>query len=134
MQDIFVARVMTTDLHTVSPDTLVEEAAWDMLDEDVGSLLVVDEDGDLAGILTTTDFVRIVAQSEPKAQTPVSEYMTTDVVTATAQETIADAADTMIEGGFHHLPVVDDTEGLIGLVSTTDLAGYVSHVERPSPP
>lgn len=133
MKDIFVARVMSTDLYTVQPDALVEDAATRMLDNDVGSVLVVDEGNHIEGILTTTDFVDIVAESRPKAQTPVSRYMSTDVVTATAQQSICEVADTMVSEGFHHMPVVDETEGVIGMVTTTDLAQYLSHVQTPTP-
>ena len=132
MDDIFVGRVMTSDLQTVGPDTLVEDAAQVMLGEGVGSVLVVDESNGLLGILTTTDFVRIVAKSQPKAQTTVTRYMTTDVETTTAGTPISDVADRMLEGGFHHMPVVDEEEGLIGMVTTTDLAAYLSHVDPPS--
>jgi CBS domain-containing protein len=129
MDDIFVARVMSTGLQKVSPDTLVEDAAQQMLDNDISSLVVVDEDNHLEGILTTTDFVRIVSKSHPKAETTVSRYMTTDVVTTTAQTDIAEVADRMVEQGFHHMPVVDETEGVIGMISSIDLAGYLSHAE-----
>lgn len=133
MEDIFVGRIMSVTLHTVRPDTLVEDAAETMLENDVGSVVVVDENNRLEGILTTTDFVQVVAESHPKAQTPVSTYMTTDVITATAQDTIRDVADTMMDEGFHHVPVVDDEEGVIGMVTTTDLASYISTVQTPSP-
>ena len=133
MEDIFVARVMSTSLHTVTPDTLVEEAAQEMLDNGIGSVIVVDEDNHLEGILTTTDFVEIVANQKPKDQTPVSTYMTTDVVTTTAQKSIRDVADAMVEHGFHHTPVVDEDEGVIGMITTSDLASYISHVQSPSP-
>ncbi|RBI59127.1 histidine kinase [halophilic archaeon] len=133
MDDILVGRLMSTTLHTVTPETLVEEAAQTMLTNDISSTLVVDNNNQLEGILTTTDFVRIVAERRPKDQTPVDAYMTTDVTTATAQDTIRDAADEMLEHGCHHLPVVDDTEGVIGMLSTTDLTAYLSHVQTPSP-
>jgi CBS domain-containing protein len=133
MEDIFVARLMSSNLQAVGPDTLVEDAATQMQDNGVGSLVVVDEDNQLLGILTTTDFVDIVAKSKPKAQTTVERYMTTDVVTTDAQTSIVDAADLMIEHGIHHLPVIDDEEGAIGMISTTDLAGYISSVQTPSP-
>ena len=133
MDDIFVARVMCSDLTTVAPDALVEDTARLMLDRGIGSVVVVDGDDQLEGILTTTDFVRIVAEREPKDRTPVSAYMATDVVTVGAQVPIKDAADTMIEHGVHHLPVVDDTAGVIGIVTTTDLTAYLSHVQTPSP-
>src|SRR6056297_1889406 len=133
MDDIFVGRVMSSSLHTVRPDTLVEDAAQILLEEDIGSVVVVDEDNQLEGILTRTDFVTIVSESHPKAETSVSRYMTTDVTTTTAQESIRDVADTMLEEGFHHMPVVDEEEGLIGMVTTTDLAAYISQVQTPNP-
>ncbi len=133
MEDIFVARVMSTAVHTVSPDTLVEDAAGEMLDNGIGSVVVVDDDNRLEGILTTTDFVRIVAERKPKDRTPVSTYMSTDVVTVGAQDSVRDAADAMVERGFHHLPVVDEDEGVIGMITTSDLAGYVSRVQSPDP-
>ena len=133
MEDIFVARVMSTSLHTVTPDTLVEEAGQLLLEKEIGSVIVVDDDNRLEGILTTTDFVRIVAERKPKDRTPVSSYMSTDVVTASAQDSIRDVADVMIERGFHHIPVIDEEEGVIGMVTTSDLAGYLSRVQSPSP-
>lgn len=128
MEDIYVARLMSTDIQTISPETLVEDAAQTMLDEDVGSLIVTDGEGHLEGILTTTDFVDIVAHSEPKAQTTVSRYMTADVVTTSAQESIATVADVMVDRGIHHVPVVDESEGVIGILTATDLTSYLSHL------
>ncbi|QFU81556.1 CBS domain-containing protein [Natronorubrum aibiense] len=133
MDDIFVARVMSSDVHTVTPETLVEDAGKLMLEEDIGSVMIVDEDNRLKGILTTTDFVQIVAERKPKDRTPVSAYMTRDVITVTAQDDIRDAADVMVEHGFHHTPVVDEDEGVIGMLTTSDLASYLSRVETPSP-
>ena len=133
MEDIFVGRLMSTDLHTVSPDTLVEDAAQVLLENDVGSVLVVDGEGGLEGILTRTDFVEIVAKSQPKAQTTVSKYMTDDVITTDAGASIRDVADVMMEHGFHHVPVVDEDDRVVGMLTTTDLAAYLSHVQTPSP-
>jgi CBS domain-containing protein len=133
MDDVFVAQLMTSDPKTVSPDTLVEDAANTMLEAGIGSVLVVDDDGTLEGILTTTDFVKIVAERQPKDQTPVSEYMSTDILTTDAQEPIEQVADRLIEAGIHHMPVVDDDGVPMGIVTTTDLAAYVSSVQNPSP-
>lgn len=133
MDDIFVARVMSPDVYTVSPETLVEDAATAMLDRGIGSVVVVDDANGLEGILTSTDFVRIVAERKPKDRTPVSRYMTTDVVTASAQDTVRQVADLLTDNGIHHVPIVDDTEGVIGMVSTTDLTAYLSEAELASP-
>jgi CBS domain-containing protein len=132
IDDVFVARLMTSELHTVTPDTLVEDAAAVLLDNDVSSALVVDDDGALVGILTTTDFVDIVAKSQPKAETTVERYMTRDPITAGAQDDVAAVAATMLEHGFHHVPVVDG-EAPIGIITTSDFAAYVSSPETASP-
>lgn len=133
MDDIFIGRIMSTSLRTVTPDALVEDAAQLMLEDDIGSVIVTDDAGRLEGILTTTDFVRIVAERKPKDRTPVSTYMSQDLTTVTAQDSIRDAADVMVENGFHHLPVVDEEEGVIGIVTTSDLAMYISHEEVSKP-
>ncbi|RQH03451.1 CBS domain-containing protein [Natrarchaeobius oligotrophus] len=133
MEDVFVARVMSPSVVTVDPETLVEDAGQLMLDNDIGSVIVTDEEEHLEGILTTTDFVNIVAQSQPKAETTVSRYMSTDVITASAQDSVRDVADVMVEHGFKHVPVVDEDERVIGIVTTTDLTSYLSHAQTPSP-
>ena len=133
MDDIFVGQLMSDDLYTATKDTLVEDAANTMLSNSVSSLVVVDDDGHLEGILTTTDFVDIVAKSKPKAETTVERYMTTDVRTAAVGDSIQDVADAMIEHGFHHMPVVEDDGTVIGLISTADLTAYISTVQTPSP-
>ena len=133
MDDIFAGQLMTSDLYTVAPDTLVEEVAETMLEAEIGSVLVVDGDNQLLGIVTTTDYVGIVAESRPKAETTVKQYMTTDVVTATPQDSIRDIADAMVEHGFHHMPVVSEPDGVMGMLTTSDLAAYLSHIQTPSP-
>lgn len=129
MDDIFVAQVMSSELVTVSPDTLVEDAARTLQSRGIGSLLVLDGDDELVGILTTTDFVDIVAESKPKAQTTVGRYMTEDLITVDAGTPLSAAADTMVEHGLHHLPVVEAEDGLVGIVTTTDVADYLSRAD-----
>jgi CBS domain-containing protein len=131
MTDVFAGRLMSSPVETVSPATSVRDAAKTMLDSDIGSVVVVDDMGDLHGILTTTDFVRITADDQPASDATVADYMTTDVVTATANDPITAVADTMIDHGFHHLPIVDDDEGVIGMLTTTDLTKYLSHIDTP---
>ncbi|WP_436935301.1 CBS domain-containing protein [Halovenus marina] len=133
MDDIFVGRVMSSGIVSVSPDTSVAAAAEILLEKNIGSLVVVDDDNQLQGILTSTDFVRIVRDNEPKDNSTVGDHMTEQVVTVTAQDSIRSAADKMITYDIQHLPVVDDEEGVIGMCSTTDLTSYLSDIREPSP-
>ncbi|GGN85540.1 hypothetical protein GCM10009030_02130 [Haloarcula pellucida] len=133
MDDIFVGRLMSSPVTTVSAETPAETAAELMLEEGISSVVVVDDDDQLAGILTSTDFVAIAAADESTGTLSVADYMTTDVVTTTANESIESVADLLIEHGIHHVPVVDDTEGVVGMLTTTDLTAYLSGIEDPTP-
>jgi CBS domain-containing protein len=133
MDDIFVGQLMTEPVETVSPDTPIAAAAERMLAAKVGSMVVVDADEQLLGILTATDFVQMVADGDAAGEVTVADRMSEDPVTTTAQEDIREVADRMLEHGFHHFPVVDDDEGVVGIITTTDLTAYLSTRRSPSP-
>jgi len=129
MTDVFVGRLMSSPVASVSPDTAVQAAATTLLERDISSLVVTDEENELVGILTTTDFVRMTADNAVAAETTVADYMTTDVVTVTANDAVTEVAETMVDRGFHHLPVVDEESGVIGMLTTTDMTAYLSYSE-----
>jgi len=129
MTDVFIGRLMSSPVESVSPDTPVQAAATTLLDRDISSLVVTSADNELLGILTTTDFVRMTAEDAAAAETTVADYMATDVVTVTANDAITEVAETMVDRGFHHLPVVDEESGVIGMLTTTDLTAYLSHAD-----
>jgi len=54
-------------------------------------------------------------------------------VSTTAQTPIDEVADLMLEHGIHHVPVVDETDGVLGIISTTDLTAYLSTAPVPEP-
>ncbi|WP_267643132.1 CBS domain-containing protein [Haloarchaeobius amylolyticus] len=126
MSDVFVGSLMSSPVHTIDASASIEEAGNLMLDNGIGSVIVVDDDGRLEGILTATDFVHVVARGDSEPTATVGSAMSTDVITTTVNESIQTAADVMLEHGFHHLPVVDDESEVIGVVTTTDLTAYLS--------
>lgn len=129
--DVFVGRLMSSPVRSVSSDTSARAAAEKMIDADIGSLVVLDEEGRLDGILTATDFIKLAAAGEDADATPVSEYMTTEVETTTANEPVVEVARTIVEKGFHHVPVVDDDNRAVGMITTADLTAYITHIESP---
>jgi CBS domain-containing protein len=122
-----VERLMTSGVLTVSSDASVGDAAATLLEEGVGSLVVVDDAGRPVGMFTTTDLAEVVAGSDPRAETSVSEYMTEQVITIEERSTIRGAAAKMIRHGVHHLPVTDDEGGVVGMLSTMDLTAHFSY-------
>lgn len=134
MDDVFVGRLMSSPISTVSTDANAKAVAEQMLKQNISSVVVVDDRGALAGILTSTDFVQIAAEDADTTELAVSEFMTTDLISVTANDAIETAATLMLDHGVHHLPVVDDTEGVVGMLTTTDMTAYVSGIEEsPSP-
>lgn len=133
MDDVFVGSLMSSPVHTVGVDTSLQEAGGMMLEHGIGSVIVIDDTNRLDGILTATDFVRTIAEGEGEPDTTVAAAMSTEITTTTANASIRTTADLMIEHGFHHLPVVDETDGVIGVITTTDLTAYLSHRQDPSP-
>lgn len=123
-----VERLMSTELFTVTPDTTVEEAANVILDEEVGSLIVIDEDERLVGLLTSTDLVAIVSNGHAPDGATVADYMTEDVVTVAATDSIHDAAVKMIRNGIQHLPVTGPGTETVGMLSTTDLTAQLTYM------
>lgn len=127
MDDIFVGRLMSSPVRTVTADRTLQQAGRQLIEREIGSLIIVDADDRLAGIITATDFVRLAAEGADATSTPVGDYMTADVVTTTANHDISEVAELMIENRIHHVPVVDDDDGVIGIITTTDFTAYLSH-------
>jgi predicted transcriptional regulator len=115
-------QLMTSDITTVSPDVAAEQAVTILLEEDIGSLVVTDDDGHLAGIITSNDFLETVSELDAAGAT-VAELMSDEVLTISPDDSIQTAAARMITNGISHLPVEDDT-GVVGMISTTDITAY----------
>ena len=122
-----VEQLMTTGVFTVTPETPVVEAADTLRSEGIGSLVVVDEEEQPVGMLTTTDCAAIVSTGEIEPGATVERYMTDHLVTIGRQNSIRDAAAKMMTHGVHHLPVVDERRGVVGIISTMDLTAYLSY-------
>jgi len=114
--------LMAGDVLTVAPEDTLGEAAEKMERRGVGSAVVSDF-GRLIGILTERDILRAVAGRTHSSQARVREWMTKDPVTATEDTPAEEAARTMLEHGFRHLPVIRG-ERAIGIVSIRDVARW----------
>lgn len=116
-----VSEVMTREVHTVSPDQPVREAASFMLSTDAGSIPVTQGER-LVGMITDRDIaVRGIAKGYGP-DTPVRELMTDDIVAARIDDDVEDVAERMSDAQVRRLPVVDNDERLCGIVSLGDLS------------
>jgi len=134
MDDVLVGSLMSSPVRTVRPDESVRDAAQVMIDRDISSVVVVDGDNQPVGILTSTDCVHVAADGAATDETPVSAYASADLVATTASVPVGEVAETMMADGVHHVPVVDEDEGAVGMITTKDFAAYLSEARAPSPP
>jgi CBS domain-containing protein len=120
-----ILRLKATSLVTVSPDVTVHDAVQTMNRNGVGAVIVVGDDGDLAGIFTERDVLRrVVAEARDPARTRVQDVCTTEVICCPAETDIDDASRIMTDKRIRHLPVVSDDGQLLGLVSIGDLNAW----------
>jgi FOG: CBS domain len=89
-----VGEVMTADVHTISPDATIEEAAQEMRDGDFG-VMPVGEDEQLLGVITDRDItIRAVAEGKDPS-TPVRDIMSEGVIWAHEDDSLEEAAQLM---------------------------------------
>ncbi len=116
---------------SIHPGASVTRASEAMMSEGVGALVVVDE-GRLIGILSERDIVgRVVARRLDPAKTLVSEVMTREVATARPGMTATQAMDLMHKKRFRHLPLVDESGKVVGMLSVRHLLQHrVEELDR----
>ncbi len=113
------------EVFSVAPDDSVLDAIKLMAEKGIGALLVIDAQGQLAGILSERDYARkVILLGRASDSTPVRDIMTSDVVTVSSDESVRQCLNVMTERRFRHLPVVDDG-ALRGVVSIGDLVAAI---------
>jgi CBS domain-containing protein len=116
-------------LHPSAPlrvrlDQTAAEAAATMREESVGCVLVCDGDR-LVGILTERDLLRrVIAPGKPLSLS-VAECMTPNPVVVHCKDPIGSAVRRMEEGGYRHLPVVDEAGRPVGVLSVKRIVHYL---------
>ena len=121
METLAVKDIMNKKVLTIEPDKTLREAAKIMNENDVGSLVVV-KGGEVVGIITERDVVRAVAEGLNPDETKVSEVMSDEVYTALPETSVLKAMEMMRAHRIRHLPIVDESGKLVGIVSLRDLA------------
>jgi CBS domain-containing protein len=117
-----VRDVMTARPRCAAPDTPLTEVAQLMETQDVGAIPVLDGDR-LAGMITDRDIVlRAIAKGKDPQGMATSEISSGELVTVGPDHDLADALHLMAQHQVRRLPVVDDENRLVGMVSQADIA------------
>ena len=111
--------------YTVNPESSVYEALETLEARNLGSLVVLEENGKLDGIFTERDYARkVILKGRSSKETRVMDIMTESPVFVTPDCKIEYCMQLMTDKHIRHLPVLEDNE-LIGLVSIGDLVKYI---------
>ncbi|MEW5632887.1 CBS domain-containing protein [Streptomyces hydrogenans] len=114
MKHLKVGGLMTDDVVSALPDTSFRDVAKLLAEHDITGLPVVDADDHVVGVVSESD---LLARRALTAR----GVMSTPAVTVHAEEAAADAARLMVRRGVERLPVVDEEERLVGIVTRRDL-------------
>lgn len=112
----------TPELLTITPETLISNACQILTDKRVGSVIALDPQGKIAGILSERDIVNGIANAgQPILHKPASDFMTHNVIVCHPEDSLAKLMSVMSKKRIRHLPVVDDNDQLIGVISIGDI-------------
>jgi CBS domain-containing protein len=109
------------DVYSISADDTLKDMVKEMLDRSIGSLLVLNDDGSIAGIITERDFLHNVAKNADNWEAVrIGDVMIKKVLTATADETLDAVMSRMTKHRVRHMPVVD-SDKVVGVLSIGDI-------------
>ena len=120
------------EVATIRKDARLGEAATELTRRKIGALVVVDEAGGIAGVLSERDIVTCLAEhgDSDLLERPVSQAMTAPAITVLPTDMVLSALALMTARRIRHLPVLQGGR-LAGLVSIGDLVKFrIEHIER----
>ena len=109
------------DVIHLKPDASVLELVEVLREHNLGAVVVSPDGRRIAGIASERDVIRRLAEGPDFLHLPVSAIMTEDVHHCTPQDTVQSVMGAMTDRRIRHLPVVDDHDELIGIVSIGDV-------------
>ena len=111
---------MSSVILTVGPDHTLGQASKLMAKRNVGAAVVLDPEGEGPGIITERDILHSIARDQDVTSERVADHLTAELVFASPEWSLEEAAVAMIKGGFRHLVVIDGGEPA-GVLSVRDV-------------
>jgi CBS domain-containing protein len=109
------------EVHTIDPDVSVYEALQRMAQHDVGALVVLDERGEVSGLISERDYARkVILKGHASRDLKVREIMSGNPLCITSRHTVGECMELMTQRRFRHLPVVENGQ-IAGLISIGDV-------------
>jgi CBS domain-containing protein len=127
---ILVRDIMQTNATTIHSSASVAEAAKAMCRDEVGSCIVLEKQVPI-GIVTEEDMnCKIVAKDKKPGSVPVKAIMSTPLITVGVDQTVGEAAEMMANKRVRRLPVVNDENEVIGIVTVRDILAAATTINE----
>ncbi len=123
-KSVLIKDYMATNLTTFTPEMEIFEAIKILTEYKISGASVVDDRGNLVGILSEKDCLKVVLQStyyEDWVGGEVSEYMTKEIETVADTASVVDIADKFLKSSFKRYPVINEDGDLDGQISRSDI-------------
>ena len=117
--DLKVQEVMTANMQMASPDMPISDVLEILRINHISGVPVVSNGNELTGILSLEDIVRAMQKNELSA--PVRQYMTTKLTTVMSYDPIVGAMQIFNDSGLGRLPVMDENNKLVGMITKGDI-------------
>jgi len=122
-----VLELCDREIAAVPLDASVADAINKMLDHHVGAVAVVDAEFRVAGIFTERDvLMRVAGFAIDVEHTAVASYMAANPHALPADSSVAFAVNKMVVEEFRHIPLVDESDRPVGVVSMRDIIEYLA--------
>ena len=109
------------DVYSISADDTLKDMVKEMLGRSIGSLLVLNDDGSLAGIITERDFLHNVSKNADSWESVrIGDVMIKKVLTSSSDDTVDEVMSRMTKNRVRHMPVVDSNK-VVGVLSIGDI-------------
>jgi len=128
IENILAEEIMSSPPITVTPDTPVSKVAEKMLESNISSLIVVDDEGKVLGIVTKTDLCKYFA-AKFKGKVKVRDFMTKSVVSVSRSTSVYRVIDLMTKYRIDRVVVVENREP-VGIITARDLVFGVHEFKR----
>ena len=110
----------------ISESTSIRDAILTLKSNKIGCLVITDHTGKLTGIFSERDVVLKICESNiDTAKTPITSVMTRDPIAEPPDTTIAFALNLMSQGGFRHIPIIDNERCPIAVLSVKNIVDHL---------
>lgn len=130
MMNELLHTIMTTEVVTLSPGSTLGEAREIFLTHKIHHIPIVDGKK-LVGLITSWDIFKLGLSTVAYQDMRVSEVMTTHLATLEPDQHIGAAAEVLMEHLFHAIPIVNDKQELLGIITSYDVLRYEYQKEYP---